>query len=594
MTIITLQLTLTLKAPYLTQSAVPTDYGVDVSLAKNYAGRFYIPATLLIGKLRESWKELRKLQSPQFPVNIEQWLGNKSDPEKEENEPENTVEPKRKQLMIEDLVLVDTLKSTDKKHYRIRINPELGSVAKGAYIVTEKPFATGESITFQGDAYFLTADDEERDRIISCLKKGLQWISQLGANRTIGFGELLDVQVEPKQPSSAQTQTPLSKRTRYGLRLQPHAPFCLAERRVSGNLFRSNDTISGGTMKGILATMFPDELPKHFDDIRISHAFPSCKTTRSVRFPLSLVKVGEDYYDVALCETPVLFWEGEGENKRLSAPAFAMDWKSEGKVKKDFGWPAVKRELRVRTAIDSEKRRSQDEQLFAYEMILPTLPEETLDWLAYIDLSQVPANEQDDVAKKLQDLTAHCLLGLGKTKVVVDAHLVADQIEPYCSSQLTSRDGVWIITLQTPALLGDPQVELHQAYREIWKQLSQNSLEMVRFFATQTLAGGRYFWKRFQTHATCYQPYLLTDVGSVFVLKAVENQENDARKFIEQWFNSGLPLAESLLKRYELSSDLQTQWQQCPYLPQSGYGEIAVNLSVHWDLRPQKEGIVNL
>jgi hypothetical protein len=143
-------------------------------------------------------------------------------------------------------------------------------------------------------------------------------------------------------------------------------------------------------------------------------------------------------------------------------------------------------------------------------------------------------------------------------------------------------------------LLCDPQQELHQAYGETWQQLSNNSLEMVRFFATQTLAGGHYLWKRFQDRRTTsgepqpYQPYLLTNAGSVFVLKPVANREQTAQEHIKQWFNTGLPIADNLLERYALSAEVQNQWQQCPYISQNGYGEVAVNLPIHWELRPQE------
>jgi hypothetical protein len=428
MTVTTLQLTLTLKAPYLTQSSTPTDYGIDIPFAKNHKNQYYIPATLLIGKLREAWQELSTL-SAQFPVKIEQWLGQKSDPQKAEAEPESTVEPQRKQFFMEDLVLLEEAphKPSSAKHYRIRIGPELGSVEKGAYFVTEKPFATGEAIAFQGYARFLTTDEAEQKSLIFCLKKGLQWINQVGANRTIGFGRLLQVEVEPITLESQATLS-LSESSRYGLQLRPHAPFCLAERRIAGNLFRSDETISGGAIKGILAMMFSKNLPESFSHIRISHAFPSNNAIRPLQFPLSLVKVGGRYYDVALCETPVLFWEGE----KLSAPAFAIDWKDSSAVRKDFGWPQIKRELSVRTAIDSEKRRSENEQLFAYEMVSPLNKQgEPLNWLACIDLLQVPKEQQSQVIDQLQQLTTSSLLGLGKTKTVVDAKIIAlDDIPP--------------------------------------------------------------------------------------------------------------------------------------------------------------------
>jgi len=572
MNIISLQITLTLKAPYLTQSATPTEYGVDVPLARNHEGQFYIPATLLIGKLREAWQELSLLGSTQFSPQLEKWLGKSS---------ENGVTPQRKKLIFEDLVILEKQQTESKcktKHYRIRINEKTGSTEKGAYIVTEKPFATGETIQFQGQAHFSATDKQEQEDFIFCLNKGLQWIMQLGANRTIGFGEIANVEIKSveKQATSA---IKLAKSHRYLLKLRPRAAFCLADTRKSRNLFRSDETIAGGVIKGILAEMFPEEVSEYLSKIYISHAFPSKSNNRPHRFPLSLVELGKHYYDVALCPKPILF----KENDQLVAPKFSIDWKSSSEIKEKFNLPIVKRQSRVRTAIDSEKRRSQDQQLFSYEMITP---EVELQWLAYMDLSAISEKEQQVILSKLQNP----LLGLGKTKVVVDVEIIP--IEQVTSPQLSSCDGLWIITLQTPALLCEPDVELQSTYRDIWAKLSDNSLEMQHFFATQTLAGGRYLWERFQKESSdCYRPYLLTDVGSVFVLKVKQNQEQKAQECIEKWFYTGIPLAENILQYYQIPSDTENQWQHCPYIPQNGYGEIAVNLPIHWDCRPQADEI---
>lgn len=572
MNIISLQITLTLKAPYLIQSATPTEYGVDVPLARNHEGQFYIPATLLIGKLREAWQELSLLGFAKFSPKLEKWLGQSS---------ENGVMPQRKKLILEDLTILEKQLAENKcktKHYRIRINEKTGSTEKGAYIVTEKPFATGETIQFQGQAHFSAIDKQEQQDFIFCLNKGLQWIMQLGANRTIGFGEVTKVEVESIE-KQANSSIKLAKSNRYLLKLRPRAAFCLADTRKSRNLFRSDETIAGGVIKGILAEMFPEELSEFLSKIYISHAFPSKLNNRPYRFPLSLVEVGKRYYDIALQHKPVLF----RENNQFIAPKFSIDWKSDSEIKGKFDLPTVKRQSRVRTAIDSEKQRSQDQQLFSYEMITS---EDELQWLAHMDLSTISEDKQEVILSKLQNP----LLGLGKTKVVVDTEIIP--IEQMTVPQLSSHDGLWIITLQTPALLCEPQKELQSAYHDIWAQLSDNLLEMQRFFAIQTLAGGRYLWERFQKESSdYYRPYLLTNVGSVFVLKAKENQEEKAQKCIEKWFDTGIPLAKNILQYYQISSDVENQWKYCPYIPQNGYGEIAVNLPIHWDCRPQADEI---
>ncbi|EDN71414.1 conserved hypothetical protein [Beggiatoa sp. PS] len=326
----------------------------------------------------------------------------------------------------------------------------------------------------------------------------------------------------------------------------------------------------------------------------INYALPTLfqvrKKKRPVISPLSLVKadkkvdnkVKKQVYDVALCEGPVLI--------NNMAPEFAIDWKESGDVQKAFGWPNLKQELRVRTAIEGENRRALENQLFAYEMIVP---ENDVAWYASLDLADVPATERSDVVAEFQSLLAQGVTGLGKTKAYTRIDLLA---EPTIAKAHQSKDGVWIITLQTPALLCDPDEltaqkqfdaasQLHQAYAEVWQQLSNGQLQLERFFATQSLAGGYYLWKRFQK-TMAYQPYLLTDAGSVFVLKSTTDNNVEAQKIIQKWLEQGLPLPGWAITKYQLGKEEHDYWAHCPYIRHNGYGEIAVNLSIHWDNKP--------
>ena len=226
-----------------------------------------------------------------------------------------------------------------------------------------------------------------------------------------------------------------------------------------------------------------------------------------------------------------------------------------------------------------------------------------------MDLSAVPKEEREAVIKQLQALVAKGITGLGKNKTYARMELLPSKTIQ-CSQESDpnkSKNGYWIITLQTPALLCNPKFlkgpvlnkagALFNAYADTWDSLSKNAdnpdstgcLELVRFFATQSLAGGLYLWKRFQNtqknepqNEQPYQPYLLTDVGSVFVLRSTDASEIAQQK-IKEWFEHGLPLPDWAKKEY--LSDDKPDWSSCPYLPQNGYGEIAVNLPIH-DKKP--------
>ena len=99
----------------------------------------------------------------------------------------------------------------------------------------------------------------------------------------------------------------------------------------------------------------------------------------------------------------------------------------------------------------------------------------------------------------------------------------------------------------------------------------------MRFFASQSLAGG-YQVLRFQANKP-YNPFLLTDPGSVFVLRA-SGDIASAQASIAQWLHAGLSLPGWAQARYG------NHWRTCPFLPEDGFGEVAVNLPCHVEKKP--------
>ena len=63
---------------------------------------------------------------------------------------------------------------------------------------------------------------------------------------------------------------------------------------------------------------------------------------------------------------------------------------------------------------------------------------------------------------------------------------------------------------------------------------------LVRFFARQRLAGG-YLVLRHQPGKP-YNPFLVTEAGSVFVLRPRPGKGDDANKRLDDWLEHGLPL----------------------------------------------------
>lgn len=595
---VTLNVALTLEGPVLTKSSTPGRYGVDSLMAVDSKGRYYIPGSLIKGKLREAWSDLQDAADGEVIVVPEKWLGDSS--ENKENKI-TAVDPYRGVVHFSDFIH-EGISRQDTLH-RIKINEELGTVETGQLQVIESPFAAGEKVCFHGRISFIEADEKTLNKVSTAIEIGLRWMTNVGAYRTIGFGRLVNVAISRIPATVAVTEKSLANNPAHiTMTITPSAPFCISRRRLSRNLFESDSVIPGGVIRGAIASSWgafinkglcPEinaefdparpELCRHFDTIRIRHAFPMRveKEERPIKPPLSLVKIDKKgYYDVALCSDPTLI---DGK-----APEFSIDWKDRSNVDTDFHWAEPERELRVRTAMEQKFRKAKDEQLFAYEMIVP----DGHKWCSVVDLNHVPDDERPLLIEQLRELLSHGLNGWGKTKVSSNVQIDDCKMEDL---NIKHFSGFYIVTLQTPAIFCDPLTftegsgkdELYATYSNVWEQISGGALKLKHCFASQSFAGGEYLRRRFQNINKEYRPYLLTDAGSVFVLD-VKN-ESDAEKKIKEWLAQGLPVPGWFSREYVRNGNAGDHWMNCPYLPQNGYGEIAVNLDVHWRKSPTKE-----
>jgi hypothetical protein len=604
---VTLTVTLNLMGPVLSHATAIGKLGFDAHMARDRQGHYYLPFSLIRGRLRQAWEEIHEAAGEdhaQGVPSLDELLGPRTEqPEARET---SDYQPRRGNLRFTDFKYTGD-QAAPEAIYRIRMDAERGAADEGAMQIMESPFAPGQPVSFTGEIGYSARDPAEVDTIQAYIHKGLRWIPSLGGERTLGFGRLIGVslqrsshQVMPVSSASTITEAVMQ------IAIRPQAPFCVSKRQIAPNLFESDIMLSGGVLRGTIATMLKRaaglgrqteineqigepwrELGKYFNRTRITHAFPAIDSPtarhRPVVAPLSLVKDADDHLlrdsqgklcDVSLCDTPGLI----GTPRR--APAFAVDWKTRHDVDMHFGWPAgteIKRELRVRTEIDRHFRRAKDERLFAYEMIVP----HGLTWYSTIDLRGISdASERAAVAAQLRTLLRNGLHGIGKTKVSakVNADITFQAEHPSQRAPIDYR--LWVVTLQTPALLCDPsgldETSGHQAlkqqYASAWQDLSNGALSLVRFFASQSLAGG-YQVYRFQAGKP-YNPFLLTDAGSVFVLQAASDVVT-AQAAIESWLDHGLALPSWAQARYGAT------WQTCPFLPEDGFGEIAVNLDCH-------------
>jgi hypothetical protein len=597
--LVRLKVTLTLEGPVLSRSTAPGSPGLDSPVARNEKGRPMLPFSLVQGRLRQAWEEIGgALDIDQR--RIDDLLGKAS------GDARGDWLPRAGRLAFSDFEAgqeggshIDTSVSLDDARH---------AAEEGALRHLEIPFLPGEQIPFQGEIRFLARDEGEAGLVARHVEQGLRWIPFYGSERSVGFGRAAGLTIQRlTEPLPEPAPEPESPSDRLPLVLTFKNPFCLAQHPEGGNLFEGSEVVPGGALKGTLARAIrllfglgpgaeiagnlPQpfvEMGRHFDRLRFTHAFP-CERgrPRPAVIPRSTVAVkgkgGTEWCDVALCPGPVLI---DGR-----APTFAIDWKDEqlDEIRKRFAWPEVGRELRLRTAIARDQRRAADERLFGYESVLPG----QLVWRADVDLGDIPEAERIVAAAQLRSLLKLGFQSVGKTSAEAEVAIGLYEPEPPLPPSLVVERGdrVWVVTLQTPTLLGDPDElakgmgdgPLFAAYAAAWREISGGELSLCRFFSEERLAGG-YQTERFRRARgnggeTSYRPYFLTEAGSVFVLKAKEDEM--AGKLLAGWRRHGLPLPDWARARYG------NTWRSNPFTPQDGYGEIAVNLAWHLDHRPQ-------
>lgn len=603
------EVSIKLQGPILTRSTNAAGFGLDAVFFRDGAGRLALPGTHVKGKLREAWEQLRgwKANVPSEDE-VTRFLGcGTADARTAVEAGPSGYEPKRGLLKFPECF---PCKEEDKQKRitRIQIDDDRGSAEDSMLLVEERPFAAGERICFTGTLLLWAKDAQEAKGISEYCERGLRAVGAFGGNQGVGYGRVVGVEVG--QPSEGKKKDSWDAsgvgEEWMGIRLVTKDPVCVTEFRPEGNVFVGVDILPGGVIKGALATQMErmdpngDEygaLRKNLAQLRILHGRPAKLGELGMKVrPLSLV-IGEQpkgnlvWKDAVLQKTAKLLGG--------SAPRFEPDWKDTDTVVFGEQFPQIRleRELRIRTKIDPKNKRAEDEQLFAYEMVLPRAGGEDVEWVSGFGFSGIAKEERPQVRQQLSKVLRMGLGGVGKTKahftVGLDTNTMGRE-EP------AILDGKVVLTLQSDALIGDPRLmtnkytgeDLHQFYQKAWDDLSggEGLTKLSHFFASQKLAGGRYHLGRFQARgeraenaAHSYRPWLLTKAGSVFVFEVEAEKEKEVLKLLQCWQSRGLGLGKKVVDAYDLPKEEFERWKRCPYVPENGFGEIAVNEHRAWE-----------
>ena len=287
-----IKVTLTLLGPILTRGGRMIEPGIDAPIARDGRNRPMLPFSLIKGKVRDAFLDLRPANDPQ----VADWLGSEG----------TEYQPERGRLRFSDFITEEKGQTSDNVIERIAIDQETGSTAGRMLAMLEAPFGYGQPVPFQGFVDFI-ADEIEAQTIKDALDQAFRRAPSYGGLRTVGFGRthclsssLITVRTRARgNPPAGMTSLPV--------RLRFDRPLCLVGRKHSGNHFESLETVSGAALKGAVARLILElsgsadtvinpqttetpwpKLVEYFDVLRFAEARPMAEaaTHRPVEPPL--------------------------------------------------------------------------------------------------------------------------------------------------------------------------------------------------------------------------------------------------------------------------------------------------------------------
>lgn len=625
-----LKVELTVRAPFISGGGGDAARSLNKLFVRRSDGWIAINGSHIKGKLREALNDLRKalkelsnqLGIPDEVKIIDLFGPDEStDRAEERKHPQATLDYRMKgQLHFSDFIVTSPSIQADcsanqKRLTKVRIDSSTGTSKEQALQIVENLFDSGTPVTLLGTISFFSETGEAASTA-EILSVGLKWITALGGSKGSGFGRLERVGTTLRSSVPVFPQILSGHHQEFSIHFEFLDDLLIGGIKKATYFVESENVIPGGAIKGSLARFLnrlcgtiPDWtaidkqngavsaqfplLAEHFFQIRCSHAFPVefDRTQRPLAIPFSAVTVkgDKDIYDVALLDQ-------ESFIRQPGHPSFQINWKSFEKAHRLFGWTLPEIINKTRTAIHEESKRAQDEKLFTFQYLTPFQPRKTgratcrekIKWIADIRLPDCEPEMQRKLAEEFFNAIQQGWQYLGKRDARFNFSI--HEPEPRAFNEHFEEfspetcDGQAIVVLQTDALMFDGKTlaenathfpDLHAVYKQFWDEVTDGSCEMIRFFARQKFAGGYQAKNSFQLHKH-YYPFVLTEAGSVFVLE-IKNPDK-ADNILKQLRQSGLPLPSDIKKLIPKGTE---HWQQCPFVPENGYGEIAINMAWH-------------
>ncbi|MEQ8585023.1 MAG: hypothetical protein RLO01_13455 [Thalassobaculaceae bacterium] len=603
-------LVLALRSPFVLAEGGTSSTAVDRTLARNADGKIIVQGTQIRGILRDVAETLRdrtdllkaageKLEGDPVAALFGSASGSGASGEKsglaslESWRVDNV--PLRRRFEIGDLVAVteepEPAAGAEGVFTRISIDPALGAAREGHLQVIEMPFPPGQEVEFRGRV--TVRGQAAADCLETVLEKARSMIVAVGAHKSAGFGRVVSLELQEPESDETPSDATASDARVIDVDFKIDRPFLVNAIKLSDNVSKGSEIIPGGALKGAVAAhlqaaagkMRP-EMMELLAETVFGPAFPLGEDAGQGLLvgsvpPLSLVHLGHgesaDVKDVLLCPDPQAAMEAATGEAPITLKA---DWKSAdaARVAARIGLkrPKLATQSRTRTKIDYNSGTAEDGgdgeggQLFAQLLVVPN---RNVIWRTRL----VAPEGREAAWRELQRALIGDISGLGKTRAVATASRIAPATLPSAPEPVrkTPEGACWAVTLQSDALLNDMAAlrrdrDLRADYARYWAGLG---FELDNFLAEQRLAGG-YVALRYPQHDDRYEPYLLTVAGSVFLIR--ESAPGTGAAKLAELLRDGLPPNAAIGKR---------SWEECPYIAENGYGQIALEHRLHKELR---------
>lgn len=565
-------LTLTLRSPFLMRALHGARFGAGAAQLRDEDGTPIMPADQVRGIFRHALHELCAATGGRAigEALLRRLFGAKSRGQDETGEHDR---PERALLIFSDLRAPSLAGTASGETTRIAIDDETGAARTGHILVSELVAPMGAEVAFAGTIVGLLADDEV-ETVAAALRKAMPLITAVGTAKSAGFGEVLAersrIAVAADRPLALPSGGAAAQ-ARLAFRLTFDRPILVDAWQADRNMSVGAAIVPGAALKGALARklMLAGEDPENgrcsaaLAALVVSHAFPESADGRISGLPLPLSLVAGRGGDGIVIGDALGLPPGRGAMIAGRAAIFQPDWKPAwfAAAREALGHPPFDEPANIaRAHVEiGDERVAVDGALFTLVARSARLGGGPRGWRMTLDFAGI-----DDAAMRavLLGLFRDGLDAIGRTGA---SAAVADLpgVEMPAIEPVPGGGNRFAVVLRTPAAMTDaaPGTSARAAYEDYWRQ-TLPAARLIDFFAAQRLAGGYLAMRRRAYGPQRYQPFVLTEPGSVFLL------EGDVAGNLAHFARTGLPVPPL--------GGRQVDWRSCPFVPENGFGAIDV------------------